>query len=168
MKFKCRSWLAPSSHRQVQKAPPPPLSLLCQASWRSRPWVETTLVPLHPLCDPPFHHLSGQGYRLPSEPSLLSSPGLGAVQGLPGNNAGTPSGAQVRPLLCVFLAASQPSPDGPMAGPLWWALKGGFRDRTMGAQRTESQTSSLLNSLAVYPGRGTVSSTGTVLSPYGD
>lgn len=93
------------------KGTPGPSSPLCQARLSSRPWVETALVPLHLLCDhlPPFGHLSGQGCCLPSEPSLLPFlPAPPRPQGLSQNNAGTPSGPQVRPLLCVCLAASLP------------------------------------------------------------
>lgn len=96
------------------KGTPTLSSLLCQASLRSRLWVETALVPLYLLCNlpRPSHHLSGQGCGLPSEPSLLPFPNplpsLRAAPGPPSEQCREPSGARVRPLLCVCLAASFP------------------------------------------------------------
>lgn len=56
--------------------------------------VGSAPVPLPPLCAPLFAICLAGGCRLPSEPHLLPAPGLGAVRGLPQNNAGTPSGGR--------------------------------------------------------------------------
>ena len=158
------NWFVPSSHRQVQKAPPTPSSLPCHGSLSSGPWVETSLVTLHPLCDPPFAICLARGAACHLSPACSPPPGLRAAPGLPQNNAGTPSGAQDRPLLCVawrpLSLPAQPSPDGPVARPLWRMLKGGCRDRTVGDRRQDGPR----DSLAVHAGLGTVSSTGRVLS----
>lgn len=145
MNFKWRNWLGPNSQRQGQMADP----------------TRSFVCPLFTIC-----LACGEACHL--SPARSPPP---PTSGPPAQQCQMPSGAWVRPLLCVCLAASlftakprwartqAPADDVKGEGSLGTGMRGNSRD---GHRQTDFQT------LAVHPGLDTVPSAGLVLSLCGD